>query len=376
MKSSSFGISVVIPTYNRAEFLPPLFKSLCKAAQNFNGKSEIIIVDDSGPKEAELTRQLCEEAGAIYLAGTASVREKRNAGIKAATHGIVLFVDSDCLATDDLFNQHIGSYEDADSTVAGVVGITEFIGEESWFWGVVSRSQFLNAFSFASRMDFAPWATCTNTSYKREVLIELGGFEVNFPFKLGADDTDLGLRLNKAGFKIKCNPQALVFHTKETWNGFFAVAGRAFRWGRMDLHLYYLKHSDRLYFGLPKFTHIFLLLTCWAIIESLILFSPKPLLMPFLWTVITLLLQTAATVIVTAESRRYILSELLADILGLTFEFGTIIEGIIYLKPAVLYKTVRRGPVLPTFEQNEWVIQTWSMWFGILLIMLIINKLF
>ena len=375
MKSFSSGISVITPTFNRAEFLPALFKSLRKAAQNFNGKVEIIVVDDSSPREAELTRQLCKENGAIYLAGTASVREKRNLGIQSATNEIVLFVDSDCVATEDLFSQHICSYEDTDSRIAGIVGITEFIGEESWFWDVVSRSQFLNAFSFARRMEFAPWATCTNTSYKREVLIELGGFEVNFPFKLGADDTDLGLRLNKAGFKIKCNPQAVVFHTKETWNSFFAVAGRAFRWGRMDLHLYYLKHSDHLYFGNPKFSHIFLLLTSWAIIESLLFFSPKPLLLPFIWAIITLISQAVATIIVTAKSLRYILSELLADILGLTFEFGTIIEGVIHFEPTVFYKTVRRGPMLPTFEQNEWIVQTWCMWFGILIIMLI-NKIF
>ncbi|HMS42991.1 MAG TPA: glycosyltransferase [Pyrinomonadaceae bacterium] len=373
MKPDNCGISVVTPTFNRAEFLPDLFGSLRKAAENFKGNVEIIVVDDSSPKEAEITRQLCEENGAIYLAGVPSVREKRNLGIQTATNEIILFVDSDCIATDDLFNQHINSYKNADSDVAGIVGITEFVGEDSWFWEVVSRSQFLNAFSFARRMEFAPWATCTNTSYKRRVLLDLGGFEVNFPFKLGADDADLGIRLNKAGLKIKCNAEAVVFHTKETWSSFFAVAGRAFRWGRMDLHLYFFRHSDRLAYSLPKFSHIFLLLICLAIIESLFFFKPIPLLLPILWVFITLFAQAVISIIVSAKSPLNILYELLADVLGLIFEFGTIFEGIIQKEPKIFYKTVRRGPMLPNFEQTEWVIQSWSMWFGILLTILI-NK--
>lgn len=365
------GISVVVPTFNRARYIPSLLTSLRLAADNFRGPSEVIVVDDSSPEEASLTRQLCEQNGARYLNGTASVRQKRNLGIQSAIHPIVLFVDSDCQVMPDLFYQHSSLYPDAEHDMAGVVGVTEFVGRSGWLWEAIQRTQFLNAFSFARRMEFAPWATCTNTSYRRDVLLEHGGFDVNFPFRLGGDDVDLGLRLNKAKYRIKCNARATVLHTRETWNSFPAIWRRAFRWGRMDVHLYYRKHRDRIGPGLPKFGHIFLLL---ALLSLSLVFhnaSARLLLLPLVWWVSTLIIQALLTVRVNNEPAHYILHEIVADMLGLAFEFGALLEGIRCREVSVFYKTVRRGPVLPGFEQREWLIQHWSMWLGIIFTMLV-----
>jgi glycosyltransferase involved in cell wall biosynthesis len=369
------GISVVIPTRNRSKLISALLDSLNSAAKSYRGPSEIILIDDSSPDEAAIIRMLCQQEGALYLAGPPSVRQKRNIGIQHATYPIVLFVDSDCQATTKLFGQHARIYLEAEKDVAGVVGVTEFVGRNSLMWNVISRTQFLNAFSFARRLDYAPWATCTNTSYLREVLNEVGGFEVGFPFRLGGDDVDLGLRLNKSGYRIKCNPEAEVFHTRETWDSFGAVWKRAFRWGRMDLHLYYRKHSDRTTPGLPKFSHIFLMLSLAGVILSIAKASAWHLLLPFVWAALSLVLQGVATVRVSQESWRYLPHEMLADMLGLAFEFGTVIEAIRRLEPSVFYKAIQRGPVLPGFVQSEWQVQTWSMWFAIIATLILFGAL-
>lgn len=187
---------------------------------------------------------------------------------------------------------------------------------------------------------------------------------------VGGDDVDLGLRVNKSGYLIKCNPEAEVLHAQETWGSFIAVWRRAFRWGRMDLHLYHRKHEDRVAAGLPKFSSIFLMLALVATVEAIIHLSALPLLIPILWAALTLILQAAASVIITSESWRCFFHEMLADVMGLGFEFGTLIEGLVRKEPSVFYKTVQRGPVLPTFEQREWVAQSWSMWVAIVLTLL------
>ena len=166
----------------------------------------MLIVDDSPDPERQEVQQLCLSHNARYVPGMASVREKRNLGIREAQYAIVLFVDSDCEATPALLQEHLRMYLDNDSCMAGVVGLTEFVGEDSWMWGVIQRTQFLNVFSFARRLEYPPWATCSNTSYRREALEKLGGFETRWPARLGGDDTDLGLRLGKSGYRLPRQP--------------------------------------------------------------------------------------------------------------------------------------------------------------------------
>ncbi len=373
MENIKQGITVVIPTRNRSKYIEPLLSSLDGAAQNFQGSSEVILIDDSTPKEALVIAEVSKRYGARFLPGSASVRQKRNLGIENAQYSIVLFVDSDCEATPDLYIQHAKTYLELDKTeenVAGVVGVTNFVGPDSFMWQVIQRTQYLNAFSFAKRMEYAPWATCSNTSYRRDVLIELGGFETNFPFRLGGDDSDLGIRLNKAGYRIKSNPQAEVNHTRATWNNFLAIWKRAFRWGRMDVHLYFKRHKDRVIFGFPKFSNVFMALVVISIIQSALTLNILNIFWPLLWAAIFLITMAIQTTIVANEKWHFIIHELIADILGLAFEFGTVLEGIRSGEWAVLIKAVQRGPILASIQQ-QFSFQPWAMWLAILVVVLI-----
>lgn len=363
------GISVVVPTWSRSRHVEELLASLGAAAERFTGPSEILIVDDSDPEEAADIQRLCERHGARYIRGTASVRQKRNLGIEQALHPVVLFVDSDCRATPDLFWQHARIHAEGDGLVAGVAGVTEFVGRESWMWEVIQRTQFLNAFSFARRMEQVPWATCSNTSFRRHVLQELGGFDTGFPFRLGGDDLDLGLRVHDAGYRIRSNPEAEVNHARDTWDSFTAVFRRALRWGQMDVHVFFRKHRDRVAFGMPKLSHVFLLFALAALALAALTASAWPLVLPFVWGTLTLLLQAGATVAIRRAPLQSLPQELAADLLGLAFELGTLFEGIRRRELSVLWKTVRRGPVLPGFEQQEWILQGWSMWIAAALVL-------
>lgn len=371
MTSDAQGFSIVIPTYNRAKFLPPLLQSLNIANDQYAGSCEVIVVDDSDPADAAETEQICQLYGAQFLHGPSSVRVKRNMGIEQAMNPLILFVDSDVTVAADLLVQHAAALQTEDETIVGSVGVTRFVGPDSWMWETIARTQFLNAFTFAERLPFPPWATCSNTAYRRNVLVEIGLFDTTFPFRLGGDDADLGIRLGKAGYKLVACPSAEVFHTKETWASFGAVWKRAFRWGRMDLHLFFRKHSDRIGVGLPKFFHVFLLLLITALGQMVVLRSLSSILLPFIWASMVLVLQALSTVRIKRESWRYFFNELAADILGLAFEGGAILEGIRHGHFAVLYKGVQRGPVLPTFAQQEWIAQGWSMWIGLALALII-----
>jgi GT2 family glycosyltransferase len=366
-----YGISVVVPTRGRVRLLERLLHSLDKARAQFEHPVEILIVDDSSEPAQQEIEQLCRNNRARYLPGTLSVREKRNLGIKEARYAIVLFVDSDCEVTPNLFDEHIKGYLEDDPTTGGVVGVTEFIGKDSWMWNVIERTQFLNAFSFARRMEFAPWATCSNTSYRKKILLELGGFETNWPMKLGADDVDLGLRLSKAGFRLRCNPEAIVFHTRETWSSLSAAWKRAFRWGQMDVHLYYRRHRDRVKILLPGFRQLLILISLVSVLEAIIAVSYWPLFSPLIWFIFVLVFRAAFTLLWEQKPAGDFWQELAADVLGIAFDLGTLFESVIRWEPTCFYKSVQRGPVLPTFAHQELITERWSIWLSWLLVNLI-----
>jgi len=188
---------------------------------------------------------------------------------------------------------------------------------------------------------------------------------------LGADDVDLGIRLGKAGYRLRCNSDAIVFHTRETWNSFSAVWKRAFRWGRLDVHLYYRRHKDRVKTLLPGFRNLLILLSLVSVLEAAISLSPWPLLSPLAWILLVLVFRAMLTLVWERKGIGDFWQELVADVLGIAFELGTLFESIIKWEPTCFYKSVQRGPVLPTFAYQELIIERWSMWLSWLLVNLI-----
>ena len=254
MSKLPYLFSVVIPTRGAPNLVKKLLISLQIAITKSKIAVEIIIIDDSPQPEQDEIESLCEKYGAQYLRGSSSVREKRNYGIEKSKGEIIFFTDSDCEVSPNIFNEHLKVY--TEENPAGVLGLTEFIGKDSISWNIINKTIFVDSFSSAKTLskdlDSAPWGTCTNLSIKKDVLEDVGKFETNFPFRLGGDDTELGVRINEAGYKIKMNPNAIVFHTRETWNNVYKVAKKAFRWGRVEFHIL-KKHPQLGYIGFPNF---------------------------------------------------------------------------------------------------------------------------
>jgi GT2 family glycosyltransferase len=354
------GIAIVIPTHGRTHLVKHLLESLQREKEMVHFPVEILIIDDSDEFDVDSLRTLCKLHKARYIPGPKSVRKKRNIGIFKTQMDIILFMDSDCIATPGLLEAHFDAYWSDD--IAGVLGATDFIGKSTFMWGVIEKTPFLNSFSFARRLTQAPWGPCTNLSYRKRILLQLNGFEENWPLPLGADDVDLGIRVNKAGFKIVCKPDATVLHTKETWNSFRLVMERAFRWGRMDYHLYYKRHRERLRPVLPRLTTNFIAILTASII-GLSIGHLKGILCVPLWFFLSVSFQG---ILSSTRSNRMnlctVLQEILADLLGLGFEMGTYRESIVHWDFRVFIKVPERGPVQQQFVQKEWIDQAWAQW--------------
>lgn len=365
--------TVVVPAHGRIQFLEMLLISLKKALCNFRVHVEILIVDSSQHKDSEKIEYLCKQYKAIYIKGPLNVREKRNIGIKEARGDIILFVDSDCEVSQNIFEEHLQMYDNPDT--GGVLGVTEFAGRETITWKIVKRTKFLDAFSFAKTLsnyiDSAPWGTCTNLSFRKEILEKVGGFDANFPFRLGGDDTDLGIRINKAGYKIKMNPNAIVFHTRDTWNNSLAVLKRIFRWGRMDYYVFYKKHKDKISPTFPKPVIVFSFLLIFSFVKAIMNNILLGLSLPFIWLLLFLFLNALFKIVSSKDSLKIIFFEIPAQSLHFLFDFGTIIESIKNKNLLALFK----GPLDDSRQViilwNEKLREVWSIVFSTLFILLI-----
>ena len=103
-------ISIVIATKGRVKLLIELLESIRVARDNYPFQSEVLLIDDS----SEADRKRIEEACGLYDAKmyyySPSVSGKRNFGVKMAVYDTILFLDSDCIATPHLLEEHAKQY--------------------------------------------------------------------------------------------------------------------------------------------------------------------------------------------------------------------------------------------------------------------------
>jgi len=333
--------TVIIPTYRREVLVEKLLSSLNVARNQYLGHVEILVIDSSEGDVAKHIQNSCERFGALYIKGKQSVRAKRNEGAQRARNPVLLFIDSDCIVSPDIFTVHASAYNSGIKNLGGVFGVTRFVGNASLAWKVVELTPFLDVFSFAERFPFVPWVAGNNFSIYKQVFDRVGGFDEDFPFRLGGDDFDLGLRVNAFGFLIKSEPRAITYHTRDTWRSWIAVTERAWRWGRME---YYVrsKNPKLVLVSFPRIEAVAVLFLLCSLFTTILQKSFLALLGFAGW----LLLYYNITYLVTLFSQQSVnpFYFLLARLIEAVYQLGCIIEHIRHRRFDVFY----RGMIIAT----------------------------
>jgi len=214
-------ISVIIPTYNRTESLANTIRSLKQ--QVFIGY-EIIVVDNSCTDETKILVEKEERdidknrCFIMYLPEPSiGLHNARHTGAKASKGEILLYVDDDIIADENLLNEILKPYADP---VVGCVG-----GKILPKWEV-NPPEWIKLFSLSwlSILDLGEEIKETevlygcNFSIRRQILFDIGGFNPDgFPdrkYWYFRGDGEMGLlrKLHTSGRKIVYNPNAIVWH--------------------------------------------------------------------------------------------------------------------------------------------------------------------
>lgn len=204
-------ISVVIPTYNRDEVLVDTIKSVLK--QKFEGW-ELIVVDQTQKhdrKTQEFLLKFKDKRFRYYLITPPSLPMARNFVLTKAKGEIVLYLDDDVVLEPNLIQAHWDSYKRKD--VASVVGRIKEKGKPISDTLMYFRKTGFGAGSFNYTMEaVAETAKGCNMSFKKDILVKIGGFDTNYIGSAIGEESDASYKLNKLGYITLFNPKASLFH--------------------------------------------------------------------------------------------------------------------------------------------------------------------
>lgn len=208
-------ISVVIPTYNRLETLAEVMPTLL--AQDLAAPAYELLVCDSNSDDgtAEYLAALCERHPTVrHLPGAYGGRAAaRNAGIAAARGEIVLFNDSDILASGDLLSMHLRRHhERAGIAVVGLEVQVKNLADYAFKRDHPEARGHLHPPS-RKKLSWLYFLT-GNASVRRADLLRAGCFDESFT-GYGHEDLELGYRLRRVGVDILYEPRAVNYHCQD-----------------------------------------------------------------------------------------------------------------------------------------------------------------
>jgi glycosyltransferase involved in cell wall biosynthesis len=229
--------SIIIPTYNRAEFLTLSLKSLCN--QTISKNEYEVIISDDGSKDH--TKSIVDEYSNLinlkYIFQTDEgyrVALARNNAIKAATGNILIFIDSGIICSTKFVQSHIDKHFNKKNLVVigyvygfdhsfelhNIPEYTDFQNPDNTIFLYEKNKQFLDVRErvySTIKYDLSkltlPWVFfwTANVSVRKSDMIKIGCFCEDFK-TWGVEDIECAYRFYKEGFKFELSKSASVIH--------------------------------------------------------------------------------------------------------------------------------------------------------------------
>lgn len=183
---------------------------------------ELLVVDQSDDDEtSDVVMKLRDrtQVPIVYLRQERrGLSASRNAAIEAAGAPIVALTDDDCVPSPGWLSALVAGFTRGGEAAQSVTGRVLPLGEPTQGYAVSSRTD-------EERAEFSgftyPWlvGTGANTAVVRERALDVGGFDerlgVGTPGRAG-EDLDFITRLLRAGAVIRFEPDALVYHERQS----------------------------------------------------------------------------------------------------------------------------------------------------------------
>jgi cellulose synthase/poly-beta-1,6-N-acetylglucosamine synthase-like glycosyltransferase/peptidoglycan/xylan/chitin deacetylase (PgdA/CDA1 family) len=189
-------VSVVMPAHNEAAGIEAAVRSIAASTHPV----EIIVVDDGS---TDGTADLVESLG---LPGVVVLRKENggkpsalNAGLRAASHDLVVMVDGDTVFEPDTVRALVQPF--SDPAVGAVSGNTK-VANRGGILGAWQHIEYVVGFNLDRRLfdvaECMPTVPGAIGAFRRDALLQLGGVSDDTL----AEDTDLTMSLCRAGWRV------------------------------------------------------------------------------------------------------------------------------------------------------------------------------
>jgi glycosyltransferase involved in cell wall biosynthesis len=214
-------VSVVLCTYS-----PERYDDFREAAdslltQTYDDVELVVVVDGREPVYERVREDYGDREDVLLHCNDENLGllESRNVGAELATGDVVAFIDDDAIADERWVEALVASYEERDAVAVGgkmtpewVAGEPGFLPEEYyWLVGATHRG-------FADGPGWVRNTFGSNISFRREVFLELGGFDPDIGGRKGdanlqGGETELCARLAvEYDERVWYSPEAVVAH--------------------------------------------------------------------------------------------------------------------------------------------------------------------
>ena len=190
-------VSIIVPAYNEEVGIAAAVASL--AASDYPD-FEIVVVDDgSTDRTAEAVEAIDDPRVRLLRQRNAGKPAALNHGIAQARHDIIVMVDGDTIFEPDTVRHLIAPL--ADERIGAVSGNTK-VGNRRGLLGRWQHIEYVMGFNLDRRMYDVlfclPTVPGAAGAFRREALVDVGGVSGDTL----AEDTDLAMALNRAGWRV------------------------------------------------------------------------------------------------------------------------------------------------------------------------------
>ncbi|MEK7594258.1 MAG: glycosyltransferase [Patescibacteria group bacterium] len=210
--SSKPDITVAIPTYKREAVLVDTIWALLKQSHD---NLELLIVDQSDghlPETQAALDSINDPRFSYVRATPPSLPAARNFCLKIAEAPIVLFLDDDIVPDKDLVKYHLLAFDEHPdaSAVGGRVMQDGFpVQKEVLRFDEYAISHGVFTATEAAYTNSFPGG---NHSLKVADALSVGGFDSRYYFNAFREESDMSLKMVRAGMKIYYEPRAEILH--------------------------------------------------------------------------------------------------------------------------------------------------------------------
>ena len=209
------SVSVVVNTFNRAESLR---RTLASLAQLDYPLFEVIVVNGPSTDRTEDVLSAYGDRIKVDSCDERNLSRSRNLGIRRAAGDLVAFLDDDAYPEPSWLSELVPGFDDGLAAAVGgpvydPTGVTlqarysiaNRFGD-AWVEEELNPSDYLGR---PGAMTF-PYTIGTNSVFRRDRLVEVGGFDERFDYYL--DETDVCCRLLDRGYLVRLRDTGFVHH--------------------------------------------------------------------------------------------------------------------------------------------------------------------